>query len=235
MPRVPGAAGRAQPGPLLKTVGEAHPVEAGEAADALELGLEPMQAAAARAHAGLEPERRDVERALARRGLHVEPADQALALEQRKDVVAPPPLGRRHEDLDAVVEAEQPGEAVAVAQQRIERVERAQTGGRRRQVPDQRPDVRAGEQLALAAIRPFDQGRQRRLAEVGAGPGAGLRGRQQAPEARDLAGRGAAQALERAPAGPVDERLMAGLGLAQRRRDHALGQVVDLLEALAAG
>ena len=53
-----------------------------------------------------------------------------------------------------------------------------------------------------------------------------------AEEARDLARTRDCQALERRPARPVDERIVVGLVLPRRLRDHPLGEV-DLLEPLS--
>src|SRR3546814_16841527 len=76
-------------------------------------------------------------------------ADQPVALQQREDVVAVLALRRRHEDLDAVVEAEQALGALAVAAQRVEGAEHAQ------------PLRRLGQAGARIVVRD-DAGRERK-------------------------------------------------------------------------
>ena len=130
---------------LEVAIDEADGGGADEVANPLQLGLEPLPAGARQAQPRLHPERAHDELARLPLGFHVQPADQAIAFEQRKDIVAvsAPLLG--HEHLDPIVEAEQPGEALAVAQERIERVQDAKPLLWRRQVPQQLFDVRPRE------------------------------------------------------------------------------------------
>ncbi len=158
-------------------------------ADPLELGLEALPAGARQAQPRLQPERAHDELARLPLGLHVQPADQAIAFEQRKDIVAvsAPLLG--HEHLDPIVEAEQPGEALAVAQQRIERVQDAKPLLRRRRSCSS--SSMSGRASSLRGGAPFAESRvagTARSAEVARAPGLGLLDRDQAEEARDLAG-----------------------------------------------
>ncbi len=105
-----------------------------------------------------------------------------------KDVVAVLPLGRRHEDLDAVAEAEQPLQARAVPDHRIEGIERPDAGRRLRQVmePFQDPGGREGG-ARRGAVGRFHQDRGHGPAALRRTPGAGLRGRERAPEGGQLA------------------------------------------------
>ncbi len=66
-------------------------------------------------------------------------------------------------------------------------------------------------------------------------PGFRLLRRHQVPEGGDFARGGEAQTLQRAAAGPVDELVMADLRRMDMIRQHALDQIVDLLEVRAAG
>src|SRR5258708_5021132 len=67
------------------------------------------------------------------------------------------------------------------------------------------------------------------------GPGARVRELDVIPEPGELARRRNAEPLERRATRPVDVLVVGGRGLRGLAGKHALGQVVDLLEALATG
>ena len=73
-------------------------------------------------------------------GLEVDPRDEPVAEQERQHVVAVHALGRRHVDLDPVAEAEQPLDARALPDQRVER-------------PDQRPRRRRAAARRAAGSR----------------------------------------------------------------------------------
>ena len=77
-------------------------------------------------------------------------ADEPIAFQDRKDVIAILPLMLRHEDLDAIKEIEQPLGALAVAQDGIEGAEHAQAFRRIGRVAKAGFYVRAGEGGAVA-------------------------------------------------------------------------------------
>ncbi len=83
----------------------------------------------------LEIQRLDLEPAFGAMRLRVEPPDQPAATQDRQHVVTPDALGRRHVDLDPIVEVEHRGHAFAVPDDGIERrqqrrVRRAQASAR---------------------------------------------------------------------------------------------------------
>ncbi len=64
-------------------------------------------------------------------GLEVDPGHEPVAEQERQHVIAVDPLGRRHVDLDPVVETEQPLGAVAMPDDRVEGLTRAAAETRR--------------------------------------------------------------------------------------------------------
>ena len=165
--------------------------------------------------------------------LHIEPADEAISLEQGEHVVAVLSLGRRHEDLDAIAKPEQPPQPRPVAYQGIEGVQRPDPGRRRGRVLEPFENVAGREGgAALRAIGRLDQDPGDRPAHLPVTPGLGFGGAQRAPERRQLARRREAEPRQGASAFPVDEGAAGRQSVEMLPGNDALGQVVDLLEPL---
>jgi hypothetical protein len=133
------------------------------------------------------------------------------------------------------VESEEALGALAVADQWIEGAEHAQAFRRLGQIA---AGIAAGEdegRARLAAFRALDAYLLQLVALARVAPFFGFLRRHQTPEGGDLAGGGDTQTLERRAAGPVDGFVVAGFGRQVFRRDGPLGEVVDLLEAVARG
>ncbi len=100
-----------------------HAGAAGEAAVAIEFGVQPGQALFRSPGLRLPPQSGDGQGLVVAATLHIDPADQTVALQNRKHVIAVAALGGGNEDLDPVVETEQALGALAVAQDRVERAQ----------------------------------------------------------------------------------------------------------------
>ena len=161
-------------------------------------------------------------------GLQVGAADEAVADEQRQDVVAVDPLGLALVDLDQVVEAEEAPQERAVPHQVVERAQQHGAASARRRAP-RRPARRpAGRRRPPRRAR---RARRRRARRRAAGS---LRRRRRSGSAR----RSRTRSARRGPAPRAARsarRNSSSVGDGAPRaasRDHALGQVVDALEAL---
>ncbi len=186
--------------------------------------------AVAPAHARLGVVGKDAQHALAAVAADVQPGDDAVAQQERQHVVAVAPLRRRLVDLDQVLEAEHAGRERPVPQQVVEG--RQQHGGRGR--PGR---LRAGRDqhgwAAVGHLQPLQHPVRHERVDVRPDPGGTAA--QAVVLDHAVFGQHAAGAH-----GPRHERAQE-LVLAGRRRaqdlvrDHPLGQVVQALEAGAAG
>ena len=80
---------------------------------------EPLRAG--RSEPVLPPEIENVDPGLLAVDARLDPADEAIAKENRQDVPAPAALRRRYEELPDVVEAEEAAEQAPVPDERVER------------------------------------------------------------------------------------------------------------------
>ena len=144
------------------------------------------------------------------------------------------PLGFGNEDLNAVEEAEKAFGAVAVTDQRIEGREHADAGGWFRGIHERGDPVGKGEGGARFAVHGLDQ-HIVQLVAMGCDPGLRLLRCHDIEEGGDFARGGKAEPAERRAAGPVDEGLVVDLRGMMLGGNDPLGEVIDLLEPLAAG
>src|SRR6185295_14119689 len=179
-------------------------------AEPLEGSFQRGPASLALPHPRFPPQAPDLEQAALAVELGVQPPYQALALENRQDVIAVLALLLRHEGLEAVVVAEQPQRAPPVAEDGVERREQPDARRRRRQGRGAGLPVRHGvgvpRRRAVGWLDP-DGG------DLTAGggplaPGADLFQRQGPPEGSDLAGGGGAEPLQGRAAGPLEVFLL---------------------------
>ena len=204
-------------------------VEPDRAGEPVERRVERVVERAGGADAVLAVEGPDDEAPLLPLRLEVGAADDPVAAQEREHVVAVLPLRRRLVDLDQVVEAEDPPRERAVPEQVVER--REQHGGAR------------GGPVELGVGRDEDVGASVVDAEPPeAALGDELRDRRpdagraapQAPVLRDPASVSAPRARTACSANVRSTSSAGGTGASScAARDHALGQVVDALEALA--
>src|SRR5579862_402168 len=182
------------------------------------------------AHGGLPCEALDLQHAARTVGLQVGAADEAVADEERQDIVAVDALGLALVDLDHVLEAEEAAQERAIPDEVVERTDEDGHGRRSVELRSGGDDDRWAAIVDLDApdeavaherldVRP-DFARAAADAAVLGDPGF----RQRAPR------------VHRAQREAATE-----LGARRRRRvevalrDHALGQLVQALEALPAG
>ena len=169
----------------------------------------------------------------AAQGLHVYPPHQAVAFQDRKNVIAVAALRLGNENLDPVGKTEEPVRTFPVAQGRVERAENAKAGrGPNRDIVKGRNRQKAAPQTSVGLGDPALDNLSARL-RPGA-PVSGFGRFDQIPECRQFAGRREAQPIERGATCPVD-RLLFGGGCGQMFcRNDALGQVVDFAKPFAA-
>ena len=157
-------------------------------------------------------------------GLEVDARDDRLAEQERQHVIAVLALVGRRVDLDAVAEAEQPLGALAIPHQRVEG---------RDQRPRLDPPRPAGGGLEVGCAAPaLDLDRQQRalLDELGE-PVARLRHPEPEIVAQVALGRDAERPGRDAEQPALRLGFIRRRRADDRRREHALGQVVDALEA----
>ena len=85
--------------------------------------------------------------------LHVDAANEAIALQHGENVIAVSALCRRHEDLNTIVEIEYAAGAETVADQRIKWAQKAQPLRRGRNVFEQLDEVAHEQTSAAMACR----------------------------------------------------------------------------------
>ena len=102
-----------------------HLIAARQPSEPHEFGVEPVQPLLRCRDSGLRPERCDMQDAFGSTRAGIETPDQPIAFQNRKHTVAILATRFRHEDLDPIMEAEEPLRAIAVSQHRIERRQHA--------------------------------------------------------------------------------------------------------------
>jgi hypothetical protein len=89
--------------PALQVIHTLHP---GKLRQPHQFRVELLQPTGRGAHARLQPQAPNIQRAALAIRLHVDAANQPVTLQKREDIIAILPFRLGHEDLDAVIEAE---------------------------------------------------------------------------------------------------------------------------------
>src|SRR5438874_3172281 len=155
---------------------------------------------------------------------HVDAANEAIALQDGEHVIAVSALRGWHKDLDTVIKIEHAAGAETVADQRIERAQKAQSPGRLRDVFEQLKKVATSKHRpSWRAVGALDRDLLNTIVEMVLTPCLGLGGADCSPKPGNVSRGRKAQPVECTATGPIHHGVFGRLRVASSCRNNPCG------------